>query len=502
MSESSSPRRRIGAMKSTLAVALLGGCAGALVTQNFSPSSVPVSITPVHAAVESALPTGGFAPVLRRVTPAVVNISSSKLVKASMRGSGNQRAMPALPPGLRDLFGFGGPEMEPRDRRESSLGSGVIVDQQNGYVLTNNHVVEGATTVKVALPDRREFDAKIVGRDPQTDVAVLKISGGRLPVVPLGDSSKVQVGDLALAVGNPFGLGQTVTMGIIGATGRSGLGIENYEDFIQTDAAINPGNSGGALVNTNGELVAINTAILSGSGGNQGVGFAIPINMVREVMDQLVKNGKVTRGYMGVQVQTVTPTIARSFRLADNTDGVVISNVEQGDPADRAGIKVGDVVTAINGQSVADQNQFRLRVSRSAPGSTLKFTVVREGKSQEIPVTLATFPRQPGDRDDSEDGAAKKGSLEGISVEPLSAQAARQLGLPARTQGVVVSDVDEASAAAQAGLREGDVIQSVNRRPVTTVAEFESAMRQAGNSALLLVNRGGATRFVAIEQSK
>ena len=278
------------------------------------------------------------------------------------------------------------PGMPEQPRREGGIGSGVIVSA-DGYILTNNHVVEKADTVKVSLNDRREFTAKVLGTDPHTDIAVLKIDGHNLPVVPVG-GAKPAVGDLALAIGNPFGIGQTVTMGIVSATGRGGLNIEQYEDFIQTDAAINPGNSGGALVNTNGDLIGINTAILAGNGGgNQGIGFAIPVAMAREVMDQIVKTGKVVRGFMGAQIQDVTPDLARAFKLK-GPNGAVLTNIESGTPADRAGLQAGDVVTAVNGEPVADSNSLRLRISRTAPGTAVKLTVQRAEGPKEVTVTL------------------------------------------------------------------------------------------------------------------
>jgi len=317
----------------------------------------------------------------------------------------------------------------------------------------------------------------------------------------MGDSSHVQIGDVALAIGNPFGIGQTVTMGIIGATSRGGLGIEDYEDFIQTDAAINPGNSGGALVNTNGELIAINTAILAGnSGGNQGVGFAIPINMAREVMDQLTKTGKISRGYIGAGIQDVTPALAKAFKVPQ-TGGAVIREVEPGSPAAKAGLQPGDVVTAVDKAPVTDSNAFKLRVSRTAPGTTLNMTVLRDGSPREIAVTPVKRPGTTA-KDDDNSGSSSEGTptaLRGLSVDNLTSDVARQLRLPANTTGVVVTDVEPGSAASDAGLRSGDVIQHVNRKPVSSVQDFNQALRQSGNDpVVLLVNRGGQTQFLAV----
>ena len=370
--------------------------------------------------------------------------------------------------------------------------------------MTNNHVVEGATDIKVALSDRRELSAKLIGGDPQTDIAVVKVEAKDLPVLPLGDSAKAEVGDIVLALGNPFGIGQTVTMGIIGATGRSGLNIEQYEDFIQTDAAINPGNSGGALINARGELIGINTAILSGSGGNQGVGFAVPINMARNVMDQIIKTGKVTRGYMGAGIQEVTPDLAQGLGLKDSR-GVVLTQVEPNGPAAKAGLKAGDVVTAIDGKPVATSNELRLRVSGTAPGTTVKLRTLREtGAIEEIPVTLAQLPTERGAGGAGESAPGKSGgALEGVALENLTPQLSRQLGIPSNVTGVIVAEVDPASPAAEAGLRRGDVIQRVNRKPIRTAEDVASIVRQGGaQPVLLLINRGGNTAFIVVQPGK
>lgn len=465
---------------------------------------------PVEVHAQGGAPSLTFAPMVRKVTPAVVNISSTRVVRSTsnrnQRGRQPQQRPQTPEDFFGELFGRGGgggfpgiPNMPEQPRRQGGVGSGVIVTP-DGYILTNNHVVEDADQVTVSLSDRREFTAKVIGGDPNTDIAVLKISGTNLPTVPMRTDIRPAVGDLALAIGNPFGIGQTVTMGIVSATGRAGLNIEQYEDFIQTDAAINPGNSGGALVNASGELIGINTAILAGGGGgNQGIGFAIPVGMAREVMDQLVKTGKVIRGYMGAQVQDVTPALARAFKLP-TAAGAALPSIEPGSPAEKAGLQPGDVVTAVNGEPVADANALRLRISRTAPGTVVRLTVNRAEGQREIPVTLGTLPAQDRDNDGQPDlQGGSRTPLEGVSVDELDRQTAQQLRLPDNARGVVVTDVDVASAAYDAGLRRGDVIQSVNRRPVTSVREFETAVGR-GQTVLLLVNRGGATRFVAIEQ--
>ena len=307
-----------------------------------------------------------MAPAAKTAMPAVVKISASKLVKPAA-----MQVPEGMDPMFRQFFGNGGGGNfeSPRAHREGGLGSGVVVSA-DGYILTNNHVVDSATDVKVTLPDRREFKAKVIGTDPKTDIAVLKIDASNLPVITVGNSAKLQVGDAVLAIGNPYGVGQTVTMGIVSATGRANLGIEDYEDFIQTDASINPGNSGGALVNDRGELVGINTAILAGgSGGNQGIGFAVPVNLVRQVMNQIVTHGGVTRSYLGVTVQEVTPAIAKAIGL-NAPNGALVSEVSPDSPAQKAGIKQGDVITEINGTPIVESNQLRMTVSMMNPVRT------------------------------------------------------------------------------------------------------------------------------------
>ncbi len=471
-----------------------------------------VSTTHVRASLKLADPSEapsktGFAPVVKEVLPNVVNISSSKMVKTK-----NQMQMPEgmeQDPFFQQFFGqqFGGrgqgrggngPDM-PQSQREQSLGSGVIVSPE-GYILTNNHVVDGATDVKVTLSDKREYKAQVIGTDPKTDIAVLKLTGDKFNAITLGDSTKVQVGDYALAIGDPFGVGQTVTMGIVSAKGRGNLGIEDYEDFIQTDAPINPGNSGGALVNDRGELVGINTAILShGSGGNEGIGFAIPINLARNVMGQIIDHGKVTRGYIGVVIQPITPNMSKALNL-DKLQGALVGDVSPKGPAKDAGVQRGDVILAINGNTVNDSNDLRNTISMMQPGQTVKLTINRSGSTKDIDVKLGELPlsKAEAEANDSENGSSKE-SMKGITVETLDSDTAQQLQLPEATKGVVVTGVDPSSAAADSGLRKGDVIQEVNHQPVKNAAEFEAAMSKSEkNGALLLVNRGGTTVFVAL----
>lgn len=453
-------------------------------------SLAPLGGSSVRADGESASFQNGFSPIVGRSLPAVVNISTSKTVRTS---DGRQRA-PFSP-----FFGPGNDSAPsspvPRERREHALGSGVIVSQA-GYLLTNNHVIEGANEISVSLSDKREFKAKLVGADPKTDVAVLKIDGKDLPVMELGDSSRVRVGEFVLAIGNPFGIGETVTMGIVSATGRSGLDAEDYEDFIQTDAAINPGNSGGALVNARGELIGINTLILAGDGGgNQGIGFAIPISMARNVMEQILKNGKVTRGWIGIGIQDLTQNMAPAFGLSE-ARGVVVTDIAPDGPARKSELAVDDVILEMDGQPVNDVNQFRLSVANTAPGTNVRFKLMRGGKTRETAITLGELPAQAQQAQVAPDSSP----LAGMSVDELTADVARQLGLPSRTKGVVISDVSSDSPAADLGLRRGDVITEVNRKPVASVDEFRQALSAAGKGTILLrINRRGSSGYLVVE---
>ena len=434
-----------------------------------------------------------MAPAAKRAMPAVVKVSVSKVVKTP---AGMQ-----MPEGMEDnpmfrqFFG-GNSHQAPRSHREGGLGSGVIVSP-DGYILTNNHVIDDATDVRVTLADRREFKGRVIGKDAKIDLAVIKIDADNLPAITVGNSSKMEVGDYVLAIGNPYGVGQTVTMGIISATGRAGLGIEDYEDFIQTDAAINPGNSGGALVNDRGELVGINTAILAeGSGGNQGIGFAVPVNLARQVMDQIVEHGHVVRSYLGVSVQAVTPAIAKAMGLK-GPDGALVSQVSPESPAAKAGLQAGDVILEINGAPVSEFNQLRMTVSMMNAGDTANLKVFRDGQTKPFAVKVAEMPGEKVEKA-SVDQDHSDSALKGVAVEDLDAQTARQLGLPGGTKGVVVTNVDPASPAAASGLHEGDVIQEVNRKPVTNSRDFARALGKSDGESLLLVNRGGNKLFLAV----
>jgi serine protease Do len=434
-----------------------------------------------------------LAPAANAAMPSVVKISASKIVKAQAMPDGLE-----MDPMLRQFLGRNGGQFEqPRSHREGGLGSGVVVSP-DGYILTNNHVVDGATDVKVTLPDRREFKAKVVGTDSQTDVAVLKIDAANLKPITVGDSSKLHIGDTVLAIGNPYGIGQTVTMGIVSALGRdTHQGIEEYEDFIQTDASINPGNSGGALVNDRGELIGINTAILApGSGGNQGIGFAVPVNLARNVMDQITTHGSVTRSYLGVTIQEVTPALAKAMSL-DSPEGALINDVRPDSPGQKAGLKSGDVIVEINGHKILESNELRMDVSMMQPGQTAKLKVFRDGKMIDVSTTVEAMPGKPVEKAGNNVKDGEK-AMAGVSVDNLTPDDARQLGLPASTKGVVVTDVDPASQAAAAGLQKGDVIQQVNRKPVANADEFAAAVRHSSGESLLLINRDGNKVFLAV----
>lgn len=435
--------------------------------------------------------------IAQTVTPAIVNIQSTQVVKVQMSPFFND-------PFFRQFFGDM-PGGVPREQRQHALGSGVIVSP-DGYIITNNHVIAHASEITVLLPDKRTFKGKVMGADPQTDIAVVKVDGKDLPTAPLGDSSALHVGDTVMAFGNPFNLNFTMTRGIVSAVGRSGLGIERYEDFIQTDTAINPGNSGGALVNVRGQVVGINTAILPGGQGPQGegafigIGFAIPSNMAKRVMESLVKTGKVARGYMGIRPEALTPELARQFKVSD-TSGVLVSQVELDSPAEKAGLKAGDVIQTYNGKKVDSVNQFRFAVADSGPGTEVALGVLRDGQRQSFKVRLEEMPGTVATGRGGRGRAPSQGTLRGITVQNLTPEIRGQLGLPPQVRGVVISELDPDSPAAQEGLQPGDVIQSINRRPINSAADFSRLASDATGKVLLLVNRQGNSQFVVIPPS-
>jgi serine protease Do len=448
------------------------------------------SFEAVHSAqgVAAVPASSGYADLVTRVAPSIVTVRSERTVSPASMPFGNGRDLPPL---LRE-FGFGSQDAEPH--REGGLGSGVIV-REDGYILTNNHVVNGAQKVQVDLPDRRTLTAKVVGTDPPSDLAVLKIEAKGLPAIAFGDSDSLRVGDVVLAIGNPFGVGQTVTMGIVSAKGRAtGAGDGSFEDFLQTDAPINQGNSGGALVNTTGQLVGINAQIMSPSGGNIGIGFAIPSHMAETVMTQLVTDGQVRRGQLGVAVQGITSDLAKSLGLHD-VRGALVSAVTPESPAARAGVERGDVIVSVDGSPVQDGNSLRNRIASTRPGTTVTLGLRRESQDKTVRVELAELHTTRAHAENA--GPGESGRL-GLTVRPVSPEEARELGIAGRS-GLLVAQVDPAGPAADAGIRPGDVIEQVNRKPVKDAAELRAAVKASGETpALVMVSRKDGSVYLTL----
>jgi serine protease Do len=527
--------RRRGTVAGLALALIAGGAIGAVGMSQHDRQETTAHITlasaPSPAIANSISFTNGFASVVKSTLPAVVNISSTKLVKQ------RSQEMPFFnDPFFQQFFGPDGqdqgqgqgrrfhqqqPQQPERQMKEYALGSGVIVSPE-GYILTNNHVVEGATDITVDLSDRRHFTAKLIGTDPLTDVAVIKINAENLTAMPLGHSNTLQIGDFVLAIGDPFGVGESVSMGIVSATGRTNQGIEgrgSYEDFIQTDAAINHGNSGGALVDVHGALVGINTAILTsgsemggGGEGNAGVGFAVPIDLARHVMMQLIENGKVVRAEIGAHIQAVLPEIAKQYDLP-KAEGAIIADVVPDGPAAKAGLKHGDVILGMNGTEYPDSNELRNAISMQEPGTTVTLQVMRDGKPIQVKVTLDTLqPEQAAANGEEEGGNDNGGSngdswngsgaMSGVSVQNLTPAIAKQLNLNAGAQGVLVNQVSDDSDAAEAGIQRGDVITAVNRHAVHNVQEYREAMSHADKGSVLLEvitqGSGGSPEYVVV----
>ena len=457
-----------------------------------------------------AVAAGGhesYSPIVKKVAPAVVKVYTVTRMQHTSFNGAPENGAPGMDDFFRRFFGDQAPgqgRMTPHHNspapRQEGIGSGVIATK-DGYILTNNHVVDGAEEVKVALQDGREFTAKVVGRDPKTDIAVIKIDAKDLPAVSMADSGKVEVGDVVLAVGNPFGIGQTVTKGIVSATGRGGnLGLD-YEDFIQTDAAINPGNSGGALVDAEGRLIGINTAILSHSGGNQGIGFAVPVNLARSVMTSLINDGHVTRGYLGVMIQDVTPALAKEFKLKDN-QGALVGDVTADSPAEKAGFKDGDIVVEYNGKKVTDSRHFKLEVGMTPPGESVEVKILRDGTPKTLEVTVKELPGTEKLAKNDQGKGDDNGTLNGVTVGDLDHNARQQFEIPQNIKGAVVTDIDQNSAAAEAGLRPGDVIQEINRKPVKTADEaVRLTEKPSDKTTLLRVWRSGGSHYVVVDET-
>ncbi|CBL44494.1 predicted trypsin-like serine protease [gamma proteobacterium HdN1] len=427
---------------------------------------------------QGAVPS--LAPMLKQVNPAVVNIATYTTRSVADNPLLND-------PFFRRFFNI--PEHAPmqqrqQQRRAQAAGSGVVIDAKNGTVITNNHVVDGADEVKIILNDGRTFAAKVVGTDPEADIAVLHVDADKLSEIRVTDSDRLEVGDFVVAIGNPFGLGQTVTTGVVSALGRTGLGIEGYENFIQTDASINPGNSGGALVNLKGELVGINTAILAPSGGNVGIGFAIPINMVKVSVDQILKHGEVRRGQLGIIIQDLTPELADAFNLKSDS-GVLVSEVQPGSAAEKAGIKAGDVVTEIDGKKMASAGQLRNEIGLRQIGDTVKVGLARDGGQKVLEVKIGGVEKQSAKKNQS---VKIHKFLEGASLRNAKGD-----------KGVVVDALEYGSPASRSGLREGDVIIGANRREVHNLDELQDAAKRSDSQLLLRIQRGNAALYLVIQ---
>ncbi len=500
-------KRILNHMSNRLAALLLSGAvvlAGTAVAFTQKPKAdskaalnIPVDERPITRELGGR---SSFAPVVKKVTPAVVKLkTTTKAHKASFNE----------PSGMDDMMRrFFGGDFENRTPRRNfnvpmqrGVGSGVIITK-DGYIVTNNHVVDGADEVTVALQDGREFTAKVIGRDPKSDVAVVKIDSKDLPAIQMADSDKVEVGDVVLAVGNPFDIGQTVTTGIVSATGRGAVGLD-YEDFIQTDAAINPGNSGGALVDSEGRLIGINTAIMSRSGGNNGIGFAIPSNLAKDVMTSLVRDGKVTRGYAGMWIQDINPALAQEFKLKEH-NGAIVTDVAPTSPAEKAGFKNGDVVVEFNGKAVTDSRHLKLAVARTQPGENVPVKVLRDGETKTLNLKVRELPGSEEVAKNNKNAESDdNGTLNGVTVGDLDQQARTQFHLPGHVNGVVVTDVAPDSPAAEAGLKPGDVIQEINRKPVKTAEEAVKMTEKTDTKKTLLrVWSGGGSRYVIVDETE
>ena len=471
-------------------------------------AEVHVDDTPLERRATGAAPTS-YADVIERAASSVVNIVSTRHPQA--REMAGDPSNPFLKdPFLRRYFeapedGQGG-KRDPRERRQQrpdqeSLGSGVIVTS-DGYILTNNHVIENADEIRVLLGDNsQEYQATLVGTDPQSDVALLKIEATDLPAITIANSSSLRVGDVVFAIGNPMGVGQTVTQGIISAQGRA-IGIVDYEDFIQTDAAINPGNSGGALIDAQGRLIGINTAIVSRSGGNMGIGFAIPANQARQTMESLLEDGRISRGYLGVTIQDIDHELQEAFGLSD-MEGALVNTVVDDGSAAAAGVQTGDVIREFNGKKIRDVRHLRMAVSGTRPGSDVEFKVWREGRLLALTATLKELPGSDQVADGSPQQPGRQESiLRGVQVEVYNAQRHADLDLPKATHGLVVVGVEPGSAAAAAGMRAGDLIEQINRRRIETMSDARDAVKTSDpDRVLLFVSRGGNGRFIVVDNT-
>ncbi|HTN77915.1 MAG TPA: DegQ family serine endoprotease [Pirellulaceae bacterium] len=508
------------ALRLALALSIASGAAGGLIVKYADQLHAPSYAAEVREAqaakrqlsseVEHARGlSDAFISVAKTVRPSVVQISST--VRAQPV-SGKQRIAPQIPKELRERFGlneddfgdFFNQQPHSGGRDQHGQGTGVIISS-DGYIVTNNHVVRGASLLTVRLSDGREFTGKVIGQDEKTDVAVIKIQAKDLLPVELGSSDAVQVGEWVLAIGSPFGLDQTVTAGIISAKGRANVGITDYEDFLQTDAAINPGNSGGPLVNMQGEVVGINTAIASRSGGSMGVGFAIPSNMVKMVANSLMKEGKVTRGWLGAAIQDLNEDLAKSFEYA-STKGVLVGDVVPGSPAAKAGLQAGDIVVKLNGQEMQHASQLRHAVAAMTPDTQTDLQIFRAGKTQSVPVVIGRLDASSAVSVNSPEEESEEATTDalGVTVQDLNAELAKQLGLQKVQSGVVVTNVESDSLAEQAGVQAGDVIASIGGQAVQNVAEYRAALQKHSveQGVRVQVSRDGVSRFVFLRTNR
>ncbi|MBI3592983.1 MAG: DegQ family serine endoprotease [Nitrospirae bacterium] len=449
-----------------------------------------ISVMPVQADPPDKEPVeilskfgDAMAKVAEKAKPAVVNISTTRTIKTPRHPFFDD-------PAFRRFFGEG---QGPQKRKVTSLGSGFIATS-DGYIITNNHVIEGAEDILVKLSDNREYKGKVIGMDSRTDVAVIKINEKNLPSIPWGNSDQLKVGEVVLAIGNPYGLSQTITMGIISALGRVGMGITDYEDFIQTDAAINPGNSGGPLVNVRGEIIGVNTAIFSTTGGYQGLGFAIPSSMVKNVMDSIINQGKVVRGWLGVQIQPLTAELAKQFNLKDE-NGVLLVETVEGGPAEKGGLKRGDVIVEFDGRKISDPFHFKNMVAATKPGKAVQMKIIRDGNLLTATVTIGELPIEP----QVVSSAEFENALKGVSVQDLTDEILQKLNITKKIKGVVINNIEEDSPALGI-LAKGDIIIEVNRKPVINAREYNKIVSaiEKGQNILLLIIRGGVSQYITV----
>lgn len=477
-------------------MALLMVCMALLVSAQAYAKTTRADMSNDNAILDRS--SKAFVNVVKKVKPAVVHIKVEKTTSSKFEGSDQFEEM-FNHPFFEQFFGPNFRQQRPqKEYKQRGQGSGFIISK-DGFILTNNHVVEGADTIKVILSDDRDFDAKVIGTDPQSDVALIKIEDpSNLPVIPLGDSSKLEPGEWVIAIGNPFGLSQTVTVGVVSATGRNSVGINEYEDFIQTDAAINPGNSGGPLLNTSGEVIGINTALFSRTGGYMGIGFAIPINMAKSIESQLQKHGKVTRGWLGVVIQNVDRDLAESFGL-EKAEGILVSEVTEDSPASAAGLEQGDVIVKLDNQKLEDVSDLRNRIAMLPPDTKAILHIQRGGREKMLQITIGQQPESFGNQ--TKNANKKQDSLDqyGLTLQELTPELAERFDYD-RKSGLIISDVESGSPAATAGLKPGYLVEEINRQPVRSIKDLNKVLQQGANTEkiLLRVRSGSYSTYIVL----